>query len=81
MVRTDCLAVSNLPELVMAANSLSGNYIKLYHKFLLCLRNVEKSDEGVYVCRASNEGGYSDGLMWLLIQSEFFMLRVMFLLW
>jgi len=38
----------------------------------LCVfRNVDKNDEGVYGCRASNEGGYNDGLMWLLIQSEF----------
>jgi hypothetical protein len=44
----------------------------------LCHRRVEKNDEGVYVCRASNEGGHNDGLMWLLIQSEFSVTKLMF---
>jgi len=34
-----------------------------------CYRNVDVTDEGDYVCRAANEGGHSEQLAKLLIQS------------
>ena len=33
-------------------------------------RDVRESDEGAYVCRAANEGGYSEERVWLLMQSK-----------
>ena len=36
---------------------------------LLCFRNVAVSDEGAYVCRAANEGGFTEQRVWLKIQS------------
>ena len=39
------------------------------HSVCLLFSNVDKSDEGMYVCRASNEGGYNEEIVWLLVQS------------
>jgi len=34
------------------------------------IRNVQKADEGRYICRASNEGGDTDDVAWLHVHSE-----------
>ena len=38
-------------------------------------RDVLESDEGAYVCRAKNEGGYSEKRVWLLMQSKSFVVN------
>ena len=34
-------------------------------------RKVKESDEGPYICRAENEGGQTDEMVWLIIRSKF----------
>lgn len=34
----------------------------------LC-RNVQLEDEGMFVCRATNEGGYNEEVLWLIVHS------------
>ena len=33
-------------------------------------RKVKKTDEGAYICRAENEGGYTEETVYLLTQSK-----------
>ena len=42
-----------------------------YLPFAVCFRNVSKTDEGQYICRATNEGGHADEMLWLLVESTY----------
>lgn len=43
--------------------------------FLVPCRAVREEDEGPYICRASNEGGYNEELVWILLQRMSHVLR------
>ena len=37
--------------------------------FYCTYRNVKLEDEGMFVCRATNEGGYNEEVVWLIVHS------------
>lgn len=42
--------------------------------------DVEKDDEGEYICRAENEGGYTEERLFLIVQSRTFLLHCYFII-
>lgn len=52
----------------LMANNLLIELVNMANYLLL--RNVNSLDEGVYICRASNEGGFNEEFVPLFIHSK-----------